>query len=217
MQYCKKNGGNLMYRNFMSVFFIFVLILCLAAPTLASSRGGYGGGNDATDVGFNDSTMHNTNVAVAYIDGNWTFLKSGGWDGSYLSSATLFDLYDLTGQFSFAQNSGNNSAVAAGTSVQFISNQQGQGLFGGSGVDIGFDDASMVSGNLLAGIVTDNSVIACIPDDITQAATIQQINTAAGQFSFAQNAGNNSVVGAGTSVNFISNVCSTCGFGGFPN
>jgi hypothetical protein len=202
-----------MYRNFLSVLCIFGLILCLAMPALAQSRDWYDGGSDATDVGFDDSTMHNTNVAVGYVNGNFTFLKSGGWDGSYLSSASLLDLYDLAGQFSFAQNSGNNSVVGAATSVQFISNQQG-GY--GYGVDIGFDDASMVSGNLLAGIVTDNSVMACIPDDITQAAAIGGINMAAGQFSFAQNAGNNSVVGAATSVNFISNVCSNCGFGGIP-
>ena len=99
---------------------------------------------------------------------------------------------------------GNASASGGGSYVNHIAYTTGSG----TGNDVGFSQSSLLSANLLSGTVTNNKVIVCSGTAILQAANINSFYGANGQFAMAQNTGNNSVVGAGTSVNFISNVTS---------
>ena len=226
------------------------------------------GSGPGNDVGFDRSTLSNSNTVEATIIDNWTFLKAD--EGGYASEAILSNMNDLNGQFSFSQNAGNSSAVGAGTSLSFINNQgetnpalilgsavlttieivkradevsaentgtyygtaapgiqtavgdgnasaSGGGSYvehtawttgSGTGNDVGFSRSSLLSANLLVGAVTGNRVIVCSDAAIRQAAIIGNFTAANGQFAMAQNTGNNSVTGAGTSVNFVSNVTS---------
>jgi hypothetical protein len=87
------------------------------AKTTASGTG--------NDTGFSNATMTSSNTLNATITGNTMGVTfgEGGDDGAVaLTSAASMTGVNVTGQAAFTQNTGNQSAVNAGTSVTFVSN-----------------------------------------------------------------------------------------------
>lgn len=87
------------------------------AKTTASGTG--------NDTGFSNAQMMSSNTLDATITGNTmgvTFADSSEDGVLELSSAATMSGVSVTGQAAFTQNTGNQSAVNAGTSVTFVSN-----------------------------------------------------------------------------------------------
>ncbi|WP_293677842.1 hypothetical protein [uncultured Phenylobacterium sp.] len=162
--------------------------------------------NAGSAVNFvaNQGSDNPQTVLEGGILSNFAVDETVGADGS---SHLVTSLEQEASDNQVAVDDGTASGSGGGKNTVHIAHTVGSG----TGNDVGFDESSLVSSNDVLGSVTSNVLVFAATEganELTQLASLTNVNST-GQVSIAQNAGNNSIVTAGTSVGFIANFTSS--------
>lgn len=151
---------------------------------------------------FNQGATNDQTVLQGGILSDFSVDDTQGADGSTHLLSTLDQ--QAAPDIQSAVADGVASASGGGKNTVHMAHSIGSG----SGNDVGFDNSTLVSANDVLGRVTSNVVAFAATggaNNLTQLASLTNIDSN-GQISLTQNAGNNSIVSAGTAVGFIANV-----------